>query len=109
MTAKPKNSPASVVRYTLSAASAAPLTPEQDKRLAAMDEQAIDYSDIADTASMWAQIEVPEPVGKAQITLRLDEDVIAFFKGRGSRYQTRINQVLKSYVRAQADVPAQRA
>ena len=39
---------------------------------------------------------------KLQITLRLDKDVIAWFKARGDKYQTRINDALRDYIRAQA-------
>lgn len=38
---------------------------------------------------------------KKQLTLRLDADVVAWFKVRaaeGEKYQTRINQVLREYV-----------
>jgi uncharacterized protein (DUF4415 family) len=35
---------------------------------------------------------------KQLISLRLDADVIDFFKGEGSRYQTRINAVLRAYM-----------
>ena len=38
---------------------------------------------------------------KKQLTLRLDDDVIAFFKAQGPGYQTRINAVLRSYVESQ--------
>lgn len=37
---------------------------------------------------------------KVQITLRLDADVLRHFRGTGKGYQSRINAVLKSYVRA---------
>jgi uncharacterized protein (DUF4415 family) len=30
----------------------------------------------------------------------LDEDVLAFFKSTGKRYQTRINAVLRAYMKA---------
>lgn len=39
---------------------------------------------------------------KQQITLRLDKDVIAWFKARGDKYQTRINEALREYIRLQA-------
>jgi len=39
---------------------------------------------------------------KQQITLRLDKDIIAWFKARGDRYQTRINDALREYIRALA-------
>ncbi len=35
---------------------------------------------------------------KEQITLRLDKDVIAWFKAGGEGYQTRINEALRGYV-----------
>jgi len=40
-------------------------------------------------------VEFPEP--KEQITLRLDKDVLAWFRTRGKGYQTLINAVLRSY------------
>lgn len=39
---------------------------------------------------------------KQQITLRLDKDIIAWFKAPGDRYQTRINDALRAYIRAHA-------
>ena len=38
------------------------------------------------------------PVTKQAISIRLDEDVIAWFRESGPKYQTRINAVLRSYV-----------
>jgi len=38
---------------------------------------------------------------KRQITIRLDQDVLDWFKSGGEGYQTRINAVLRSYVDAQ--------
>ena len=35
------------------------------------------------------------------VNLRLDADVLRFFKSQGKGYQTRINAVLRSYVDAQ--------
>ncbi|MFN0004014.1 MAG: BrnA antitoxin family protein [Burkholderiaceae bacterium] len=37
---------------------------------------------------------------KKQITLRIDSDVLEYFRHTGRRYQTRINAVLRSYVNA---------
>lgn len=37
---------------------------------------------------------------KDRITLRLDHDIISFFKQQGKGYQTRINQVLRAFVEA---------
>lgn len=41
-----------------------------------------------------------DPACKKQITLRLDPDVIEFFKAGGPGYQTRMNAVLRSYMLA---------
>ena len=38
---------------------------------------------------------VPEP--KEQVTLRLDRDMLRWFKGKGRGYQTLINAVLRGY------------
>jgi uncharacterized protein (DUF4415 family) len=40
-------------------------------------------------------IELPQP--KEQVTVRLDRDVLRWFRSKGRGYQTRINAVLRSY------------
>ena len=45
-----------------------------------------------------AQLEMPRP--KQAISVRLDADVLDFFKAQGKGYQTRINMVLRSYMKA---------
>jgi uncharacterized protein (DUF4415 family) len=37
---------------------------------------------------------------KQQLTIRLDADVVDFFKAKGKGYQTRMNEVLRTYVEA---------
>jgi uncharacterized protein (DUF4415 family) len=44
-----------------------------------------------------AELVVPS-VEKKRISIRLDEDVLSYFKQQGRGYQTRINDVLKAYV-----------
>ena len=46
----------------------------------------------------WATTELPMPIRKEHTNLRIDADVLAFFRGQGRGYQTRINAVLRSYV-----------
>jgi uncharacterized protein (DUF4415 family) len=48
----------------------------------------------------WKNARVVLPVPKQAISIRLDEDVLAFFKDSGPGYQSRINAVLRSYVDA---------
>jgi uncharacterized protein (DUF4415 family) len=51
----------------------------------------------------WAEagIEQVEPVVKTPVSIRLDSDVLEFFRGAGKGYQTRINQVLRAYMEHQ--------
>lgn len=37
---------------------------------------------------------------KRQVTLRIDDDVLTFFRSFGSGYQTKINQLLRAYMEA---------
>ncbi len=72
---------------------------EEIERLAAMPDQEIDTSDIPEITD-WSRAVVGKfyrPI-KKQVTLRLDVDMIEWFKGRGGKYQTRINQVLREYM-----------
>jgi len=63
----------------------------------------IDYSDISPITDFtgWRRVSdlVPEE-NKQQITLRLDAEVLAFFKATGKRYQSRINAALREYMLA---------
>ena len=42
---------------------------------------------------------------KAQLTLRLDEEVVAWFKSQGKGYQTQMNAVLRAYKEARERAP----
>ncbi|HKZ96093.1 MAG TPA: BrnA antitoxin family protein [Hyphomicrobiaceae bacterium] len=46
----------------------------------------------------WSEAEVVFPNAKQAISIRLDKDIIEFFKRTGPGYQTKINAVLRSYV-----------
>lgn len=46
----------------------------------------------------WHGARAVAPVTKQAISIRLDEDVIDWFRATGPKYQTRINAVLRSYV-----------
>lgn len=48
----------------------------------------------------WSTAEVVIPQRKIPVSIRLDEDVLGYFRGAGAGYQSRINAVLRSYVRA---------
>jgi uncharacterized protein (DUF4415 family) len=47
----------------------------------------------------WARASLELPKPKVGIHIKLDADIIAFFKRGGGGYQTRINAALKSFVK----------
>jgi uncharacterized protein (DUF4415 family) len=73
------------------------LTDEDIERATADDPDAAPVG----TEEEWARARVVFPQGKAPVTLRLDKDIIAWFKSQGRGYQTRINAVLRAFVEAQ--------
>jgi uncharacterized protein (DUF4415 family) len=70
----------------------------------------IDFSDIPEvTPEMFAKGVVRrglKPITKRQLTLRLDSDVIEWFKGQGNGYQTRMNALLRAYMEEHKKVGA---
>jgi uncharacterized protein (DUF4415 family) len=84
------------------------LTPElkaQLEAIAAMPDETIDLSDMPEVTdwSGWTRGKFYRPV-KQQVTLRLDSDLIHWFKTRedGKRgYQTRINAALRKVVESE--------
>jgi uncharacterized protein (DUF4415 family) len=96
-------SKSNTVKRTLDLSKAPVLTKKQKARLNALadlPDKQIDYSDIpSQPDATWAKA-VAFPQVKKQVTLRIDSDVLEFFKHSGARYQSRINAVLRSYVEA---------
>ncbi len=78
-----------------------PLTPKQ---IASTRDEDIDFSDIPELdATFWRDAELVEPDPTEQITMRVKRSVLDYFRAPGKGYQTRINRVLESYVRAQRE------
>ena len=70
-------------------------------KIKALKDRDIDFSDVPELdddflagATLW-------PGKKKQITLRLDPDVVDFFKTKGRGYQSNINAALRRYMEAQ--------
>ena len=62
----------------------------------------IDYSDIPPLGDeFFTKATVPWPPAKQQLTIRLDADVLAWLKGQGRGYQTRINHILRAAMESQ--------
>jgi uncharacterized protein (DUF4415 family) len=55
-----------------------------------------DWADLLDVD--WSKAVVVYPVEKQAVSIRLDSDVLDFFKSDGKGYQTRINAVLRTYM-----------
>jgi len=76
-------------------------------RLDAMTEEEIERNAADDpdnppmTDEDWRNARVVWPQGKAPVTLRLDKDIIAWFKGRGGAIRPASNAVLRAFVEAQ--------
>ena len=51
--------------------------------------------------SDWANLKVAWPQHKEAISVRIDQDVLAWFRDGGPGYQTRMNAVLRTFVHAQ--------
>jgi uncharacterized protein (DUF4415 family) len=56
----------------------------------------------------WDEAELIVPVAKRAISLRVDEDVLEWFRALGPRYQTRMNAVLRTYMSRTAGGPRRR-
>ena len=70
-------------------------------KIDALGDTEIDFSDIAEQGKTFfkrAMLRLPEP--KAAVTIRLDRQVLNWFKSQGRGYQTRINALLRAYMEA---------
>ena len=77
-----------------------PLTDSQRRslrKLAAKPDSEIDYSDAPETDPPPSEVHPGRfyrPI-KQLVSIRVDADVLAWFRGRGKRYQTYMNEVLR--------------
>ena len=83
------------------------MTEDQLQALRELRDEDIDYSDIPPVRDLTGWRRAATPVmdlvpeeNKQQVTLRLDADVLGFFKSTGRRYQSRINAALREYMLA---------
>lgn len=75
------------------------------KRLDSLKSEDVDLSDLREvTPERFARAVVREGLAplrvKAQVTLRLDSDVLIWFRAQGKGYQTKINSLLRAYMEA---------
>lgn len=55
------------------------------------------------TSEMWKHAKLVMPERKKPVLLRLDGDVLEWFRRSGRGYQTRINAVLRSYMQSRRE------
>lgn len=75
------------------------------EQLDTMTDEDIDLSDSPEiTPEMFARAVVRQgldaPLSKQQVTLRIDSDVLEWFRQQGRGYQTKINSLLRAYMQA---------
>jgi uncharacterized protein (DUF4415 family) len=73
-----------------------------------MRDEDIDTSDIPELGSDFFKNAILWPGPKEQITLRIDPDILKFFRKQGRRYQSTINAVLRKYMEAQTPARTKR-
>jgi uncharacterized protein (DUF4415 family) len=79
------------------------------ENLATMQDSDLILSDIPELdASFFKNAELRLPKPKKAISLRIDDDVINWFRHQGKGYQTRINAALRLYIQARS-LPSQGA
>lgn len=69
-----------------------------DRGATTPDRSNVDAVDLPE--DFWANAEVRPPRTKQSVHLRVDPEVLDFFKAEGSGHLTRMNAVLRSYVEA---------
>ncbi|HSY63613.1 MAG TPA: BrnA antitoxin family protein [Terriglobales bacterium] len=74
------------------------------KRVDSLRDEDIDYSDIPEQGPDFFAHAIIWPGPKKQITLRIDPDVLTFFRKQGRGYQTVINAILRKYMEARKGV-----
>jgi len=85
-----------------------PISKRRLAEIEAIKDEHIDTSDIPELdASFFDTAKLVIPVGttKKTVTMRMDEDVLEWFKSGGKGHLTRMNAVLRAYMMSQQDSP----
>ena len=98
-----------IVHYEVDLHNMPPLTEAQKaeiEALAAMPEDQIDTSDIPELDEAFWKNAIRNPFykpTKTATTVRVDSDVLAWLKGQGKGYQTRLNAILRRAMLAEME------
>jgi uncharacterized protein (DUF4415 family) len=82
-----------IARHTLSAARATRARGEDKTRADAPEAESLGVD-------FWKSARVRMPTGKTSVHLRIDTDVVEWFRAHGKGHLTRMNAVLRAYVDA---------
>ncbi|MCB1883337.1 MAG: BrnA antitoxin family protein [Geminicoccaceae bacterium] len=93
------------MRYTLADLAAIPDDPAEEERIRNITDEEIEraVADDSDAQLFWTEEELKTvrlvlPPPKEMISIRLDADVLEWFRSLGKGYQTRINMVLRHFM-----------
>jgi uncharacterized protein (DUF4415 family) len=92
-----------LVKYTLDMDNPPKIPQEDLDRFDAIRDEDIDYSDIPELdEAFWKHAKIIRAPQKPVVTLRVDAETVAFFKGEDPKgYTSRMAAVLRAFVRAQ--------
>jgi uncharacterized protein (DUF4415 family) len=75
------------------------------KEIESIPDEDIDITDIPELDEhFWEKAKLIKPIAKQAISLRIDNDVLQWFKSQGKGYQSLINTVLRSYFEHQSKI-----
>ncbi len=80
---------------------------EQLAYLESVQDKDIDFSDIPEIRTLAGAVrgKFYRPL-KQHVTMRIDADILAWFKSRNPKYQTAINQALREYMLSRLATPS---
>jgi len=91
-----------IVKHTLDPKNPPKMSKAERARFDAIRDEDIDCSDIPELdAAFWAKAKIEKTSQKPSVTMRMDEQTLAYFKGNDPKgYTGRMAAVLKAYVQA---------
>lgn len=81
------------------------ISPERIEQIQNIPDEEIDTSDIPELDDhFWANAKMVRPITKKAVSIRLDSDILDWFKSQGKGYQSTINSILRTYVNHQQTI-----
>jgi uncharacterized protein (DUF4415 family) len=81
------------------------ISPDRLEEIQNIPDEEIDTSDIPELGDrFWANAKMVRPITKKAVSIRLDSDILDWFKSQGKGYQSTINSVLRTYVNHQQTI-----